>query len=41
MMRSLSCYFKVSQEAFNRRFKLMVAEDDLVKNIDVMNHRKK
>lgn len=41
VIRKLSDYFKVSQEAFNRLYKLKVAENALFKNARVMNTRKK
>jgi HTH-type transcriptional regulator / antitoxin HigA len=40
-IRKLSDYFKVSQEAFNRPYKLKVAENSRFKNASVMNTRKK
>ncbi|MGZ8543656.1 MAG: helix-turn-helix domain-containing protein [Flavisolibacter sp.] len=41
VIRKLSDYFKVSQEAFNRPYKLKVAENSRFKNASVMNTRKK
>ncbi len=41
VIRKLSEYFKVSQEAFNRPYKLKVAENSRFKNASVMNTRKK
>jgi len=41
VIRKLSDYFKVSQEAFNRPYKLRVAENAKFKNASVMNTRKK
>jgi HTH-type transcriptional regulator/antitoxin HigA len=40
-IRKLSDYFKVSQEAFNRPYKLKVAANSRFKNASVMNTRKK
>ena len=37
----LSDYFKVSQEAFNRPYKLKVTENSRFKNASVMNTKKK
>ncbi len=37
IIRSLSQYFKVSQEAFNRPYKLKVPENNHLKNASVMN----
>jgi len=41
VIRKLSDYFKVSQEAFNRPYKLKVAENTRLKNASVMNTKKK
>ncbi len=41
VIRKLSAYFKVSQEAFNRPYKLKVTENSRFKNASVMNTRKK
>ena len=41
VIRMLSDYFKVSQEAFNRPYKLKVAENSRFKNASVMNTKKK
>lgn len=41
IIRKLSDYFKVSQEAFNRPYRLKVAENSRFKNASVMNTRKK
>lgn len=41
VIRKLSDYFKISQEAFNRPYKLKVAENSRFKNASVMNTRKK
>lgn len=41
VIRKLSGYFKVSQEAFNRPYKLKVAENSRFKNASVMNTKKK
>jgi len=41
VIRKLSDYFKVSQEAFNRPYKLKVAENSRFKNASVMNTKKK
>lgn len=41
VIRKLSDYFKVSQEAFNRHYKLKVAENSRFKNASVMNTKKK
>ncbi|GAA4756128.1 helix-turn-helix domain-containing protein [Flavisolibacter ginsenosidimutans] len=41
VLRKLSKYFKVSQEAFNRPYKLKVAENSRFKNASVMNTTKK
>jgi HTH-type transcriptional regulator/antitoxin HigA len=41
VIRKLADYFKVSQEAFNRPYKLNVAENSRFKNASVMNTRKK
>ncbi|RRB10527.1 helix-turn-helix domain-containing protein [Larkinella knui] len=40
IIRTLSCYFKVSQEAFNRPYKLRVSLNSHLKNASVMNTRK-
>lgn len=41
VIRKLANYFKVSQEAFNRPYKLKVAENSRFKNASVMNTKKK
>jgi HTH-type transcriptional regulator/antitoxin HigA len=41
VIRKLSDYFKVSQGAFNRPYKLNVAENARFKNASVMNTKKK
>lgn len=41
VIRKLAEYFKVSQEAFNRPYKLMVAENSRIRNASVMNTKKK
>lgn len=41
VIRKLSNYFKVTQETFNRPYKLKVAENSRFKNASVMNTRKK
>lgn len=41
VIRKLAEHFKVSQEAFNRPYKLKVAENARFKNASVMNTRKK
>ena len=41
VIRKLSDYFKVSQEAFNRPYKLKVLENARFKNASVMNTTKK
>ncbi|QIP16490.1 transcriptional regulator [Spirosoma aureum] len=40
IIRTLSSYFSVSQEAFNRPYKLRVPENSHFKNASVMNTRK-
>lgn len=40
IIRTLSSYFSVSQEAFNRPYKLKVPENSHFKNASVMNTRK-
>ncbi len=40
VIRKLSGYFKVSQEAFNRPYKLIVPENSRLKNASVMNTKK-
>ncbi|WP_020602892.1 helix-turn-helix domain-containing protein [Spirosoma spitsbergense] len=40
IIRTLSGYFSVSQEAFNRPYKLKVPENSHLKNASVMNTRK-
>jgi HTH-type transcriptional regulator / antitoxin HigA len=40
VIRKLADYFKVSQEAFNRPYKLKVAENAHLKNASVMNTKK-
>lgn len=37
VIRTLASYFKVSQEAFNRPYKLKVSENSHLKNASVMN----
>lgn len=41
VIRKLSNYFKVSQEAFNRPYKLNVPENARLRNAGVMNTKKK
>ncbi len=41
VIRKLAEYFKVSQEAFNRPYKLVVPENTHFRNASVMNTRKK
>jgi HTH-type transcriptional regulator / antitoxin HigA len=41
VIRKLADYFKVSQEAFNRPYKLVVPENAHLRNASVMNTRKK
>jgi HTH-type transcriptional regulator/antitoxin HigA len=41
VIRKLADYFKVSQEAFNRPYKLMVPENAHLRNASVMNTRTK
>lgn len=41
VIRKLAAHFKVSQEAFNRPYKLKVAENARFKNASVMNTKKK
>ena len=41
VIRKLAEYFKVSQEAFNRPYKLSVPENSHLRNATVMNTRKK
>jgi HTH-type transcriptional regulator/antitoxin HigA len=41
VIRKLADYFKVSQEAFNRPYRLKVAENAHFKNASVMNTKKK
>jgi HTH-type transcriptional regulator / antitoxin HigA len=40
VIRTLSNYFKVSQESFNRPYKLITAENQHLKNASVMNTKK-
>lgn len=40
VIRKLSAYFKVSQEAFNRPYKLIVPQNSRLKNAGVMNTKK-
>jgi HTH-type transcriptional regulator/antitoxin HigA len=40
VIRKLAAYFAVSQEAFNREYKLKVAENAHIGNASVMNTRK-
>jgi HTH-type transcriptional regulator / antitoxin HigA len=40
VIRTLANYFKVSQEAFNRPYKLKLAENQHLKNASVMNTKK-
>lgn len=40
VIRTLAAHFKVSQEAFNREYKLRVAENSYLQNASVMNTRK-
>jgi len=41
IIRSLSQYFNVSQESFNRPYKLKVSENGNLKNASMMNTKKK
>lgn len=41
VIRKLADYFKVSQEAFNRPYKLIVPENSHLRNASVMNTKKK
>lgn len=41
VIRKLAEYFKVSQEAFNRPYKLVVPENSHLRNASVMNTKKK
>ena len=41
VIRKLSGYFKVSQEAFNRAYKLKIFENSRFKNASGMNTKKK
>jgi HTH-type transcriptional regulator / antitoxin HigA len=41
VIRKLAAYFKVSQEAFNRSYKLVVPENSHLRNASVMNTKKK
>lgn len=41
VIRKLAEYFKVSQEAFNRPYKLVVSENSHLRNASVMNTKKK
>lgn len=40
VIRKLAAHFKVSQEAFNRHYKLVVAENSHLRNASVMNTKK-
>ena len=40
VIRKLAVYFKVSQEAFNRPYKLIVPENSHLRNASVMNTKK-
>ncbi|WP_153798235.1 helix-turn-helix domain-containing protein [Foetidibacter luteolus] len=40
VIRKLAAYFKVSQEAFNRPYKLIVPENSRLRNASVMNTKK-
>ena len=40
VIRKLATYFKVSQEAFNRPYKLIVGENSHLRNASVMNTKK-
>jgi len=40
VIRKLADYFKVSQEAFNRPYKLVVSENSHLRNASVMNTKK-
>jgi HTH-type transcriptional regulator/antitoxin HigA len=40
VIRKLAAYFAVSQEAFNREYKLKVAENAHIRNASVMNTKK-
>jgi len=41
VIRKLADYFKVSQEAFNRSYKSAVPENAHLRNVNVMNTKKK
>ena len=41
VIRKLAAHFKLSQEAFNRPYKLVVAQNTHLKNASVMNTKKK
>ena len=41
VIRKLAEHFKVSQEAFNRPYKLVVPENSRLRNASVMNTKKK
>ena len=41
VIRKLAGYFKISQEAFNRPYKLVVPENSRLRNASVMNTKKK
>ncbi len=41
VIRKLAAHFKVSQEAFNRPYKLVVPENSHLRNASVMNTKKK
>jgi HTH-type transcriptional regulator/antitoxin HigA len=40
VIRALATYFKISQESFNREYKLIVAENAHLRNASVMNTKK-
>lgn len=40
VIRKLSAHFKISQEAFNRPYKLIVPENSHIRNASVMNTKK-
>ena len=40
VIRALATYFKVSQESFNREYKLIVSENSHLRNASVMNTKK-
>jgi HTH-type transcriptional regulator/antitoxin HigA len=41
VIRNLAEHFKISQEAFNRQYKLVVPENSRLRNASVMNTKKK